>query len=200
MGISETSIRRVEEMSGEANVYIDVTLPADGAELDLGAGGVPASGTFVGVTSEAATIGFDETVKGKKVQQAGGEIAHKITEEGVDIEVTMAEAYYQTLAWALNGATTGATPAKTTHWVKGGGRTRVQPRSVVLVSPIENPDGSFRYQWFMLYKAVPEGKPKLKYDRGETREIAVTFKGVFDLTRTKGDQLYQYIETDAPAA
>jgi hypothetical protein len=196
--ITDNQIRTTEEMIGEGNVYIGVTAPADGAELAL-VNGEPATGTWVGLTSAEAVLKIKETIKGRKIEQASGEVAHRITEEMASLKITMAEADYSHLKIALNGATSGANVVNSTHFVKGGGTTRIVPTSVVLVSPIENEDGSLRYQWVMFYKARPSGDPEVKYSRAGDREIETTFEAIPDLTRTRGDQLYQFVEDDPPA-
>jgi hypothetical protein len=196
--ITDNQIRTVEELIGEGNVYVNVTAPADGAELALVAG-EPATGTWVGLTSAEAVLKIKETIKGRKIEQSSGEVAHRITEEMASLKLTMAEADATHLKLALNGATSGTTALDSTTWVKGGGKTRIVPGSVVLVSPIENEDGSTRYQWVMFYKARPSGEPEIKYSRAGDREIEVTFEAIPDITRTRGDQLYQFVEDDPPA-
>lgn len=193
---TQTELDSLTSLAGEAAIYINCTKPADGADVAL-TDGVPAGGTWVGMTQDAAEWSYKPTISGVKIEQTNLEVAPRITDEELTLSFKAAEAVYDKLKLALQGATftdtpnTGTTPGKRTLSV--GGLTQITTQCVVLVSKI----GSYvymattvnLYEWFVLYNAVSVDGVKVPYQRNATRMLQISLKGYGDPTRTVGDHL-----------
>lgn len=196
----QADIDNLNQLKGEAAIYINCTKPADGADVALSTVGVPAGGTWIGVTQNAAKWTYKPTVTGMKIEQTNLEVAPRITDEMLTVDFTAAEAVYTNLNVAIVGGTlattagSGTTPSK--HTIAMGGLSSLTPITVVLVSNI----GSYvymsttvqLYEWLVIYNACSVSGVPVSYQRNVTRVYAITLQGYGDPTRTVGDHLGKY--------
>jgi hypothetical protein len=198
--ITATQLGRLNRLIKEAAIYINCTKPADGADVALTAG-VPAGGTWVGLTQDAAEWDYTPTISGIKIEQTNLEVAPRITDEQVQLTFKTVEAVSDKLALAIGPGgtltnTAGATTTPSKNTIAMGGKSDVTTQTVVLVSQI----GTYTYmgtpvtlyEWFVIYNAVSATGAKVSFKRNETRMVQVTIKGYGDPTRTVGDQASKY--------
>lgn len=100
MAITQAEVDALKKFIGQGEIYLGVTKPGDMAALALNAQGQP-TGTSVGLTSGPASLEYKPEFKGLEVEQAFGELAPRLTKEGVTLKFKCAEATYDRIQAAL---------------------------------------------------------------------------------------------------
>ncbi len=205
MPVTQNQVDALKKFIGQGEVFTGVTKPADGVIMGFEqAYGLPLGGVSVGLTSGEATLEYKPEFAGVEVEQAYGEVAPRVKKETVTLKFKCAEATYARIKVALSTATETVLVAGTAPdtarrvLLTVGGKTFFDPQCVALVSNI----GTYThqssinnlYEWVCLYSAISVDGLTLEWKRGETRMIEVTMTGYADVTRTEGDQLFQFVQ------
>lgn len=185
MAVSVTTIQRY---TVGGTVYTGVTKPADFTPLGETAG-VPPGGTDVGATTGVATFDYKPTINMTDIEQVFGMVAPRLTTETATLKFTAIEATYLNLALAAQMATPSTDGSH--NILKVGGRTDITPQTVAIIA--KNADSGL-YHWICVYNAVSMAGLTLAVKRGEPRQVAVELTAIPDVTRSAGDQMFQYFE------
>jgi len=187
------AINASEFLIGVYNVYLNPTVPADGAGLEMVAG-VPTGGTLIGITDgDLAIKGAPSMVEMKGVQGNGILNIYQSDEE-FEASFSLKQVQDFTL---LNRVLMGASPftdvALTPNQsILGVGglneipATKRIPWAFVTKLPFQDDD---YYLYFLMFEAFASSGLDLSIGKGKESVIPVTLKPITDLTRTAGRQI-----------
>ena len=179
---------------GPARIFMGVTNPASGIPPTImpHTAGVPTPGTEIGFT-EGDTI-FRKTKETGFInaEQAMGPIGSFLTSENVEVEFTALERVYATLQASFDNTGTVNDGSKMLFY-GGGSQYSLRTQSVFLSSLRPNQAG--KYEISLIYRAYSVTGYEIAYRKSGASSYRVTLRGLFDTTRSIGDQLYQhYVE------
>lgn len=181
---------------GPARIFLGITNPASGNPPTAAAhtAGVPTPGTEVGFTQGDAIFRKNKETNTIMAEQAMGPIGVYLTSEIVEIEFTAMERVFAALQAALDNTAgqldTGG--VRQLFW-GGGSQYAIRTQSVLLSSLRPNQAG--KYEVSVIYKAYNVSGYEIAYRKSGESTYRITLRGLFDTTRSVGDQLYQhYIE------
>jgi len=184
MGLDASKIK-----VGPGHLYIDVTKPANGVALALGAGGVPTSGTELGLTSGESLFTYDVKYFEVMADQSLSPVGTFAQEEHAKLEFSMLEFdHFNVLAY-MQQATSGANGLVTF----GSDDITVCPRSIVLVSEIPNCVAQTLYTIVMLYAAYQSAPATMRFTRQGETLMKSAWIGLALPTRSDGDTLGQLV-------
>lgn len=176
---------------GPARIFLNVTNPASGDPPTPmpHTAGVPTPGTEVGYTDGDAIFRKTKETAFIGAEQAMGPIASVMTAEGAEVEFVAMERVYETLKAAFDN--TGTLHSGGRMMFYGGGLQKpLQTQSVFLSSLRPNQVG--KYEISVVYRAYSVQGVETAYRKAGASMIRMILRGLFDTTRTLGDQLYQY--------
>jgi hypothetical protein len=174
---------------GPGRFYIDVTVPATGAALELTAG-VPATGTELGLTDGEAVFTYEVEYFEVMADQVLSPVATFAQAERARLEFTMKEFSFANVMAYLQQAVDQGEGQLITF---GSNNITVCPRSIVLVSEIPNCVSATMYTTVMLYQAYQSESAAMRFTRTGETLMKCTWVGISDPTRDDGDQLGQMV-------
>lgn len=172
---------------GPARIWLGGTAAPSGTVIGVDASGVPTNGgTEVGLTDSAAILTIGGDVTEIMVEQSLAPVRAVQKSEEASITFVAKEIDWLRVKNYLRGAqqTVTGTQKNTT----GGGNACIPTFTVSMVG--KDTCGS-KYTTITLHKAYVSTETKISYSKAEETKIEVTFKGLADITRASGDQLYQ---------
>jgi hypothetical protein len=179
---------------GPARIFLGVTNPATGTPPTAAAhtAGVPTPGTEVGYTEGDAVFRKTKETGEINAEQAMGPIGVYLTREIVEVEFTALERVYTTLQAAFDN-TGSSHPAGMMMFYGGGSQYAIKTQSVFMSSLRPNQVG--KYEISVIYKAYNVAGYEIAYRKSGASSFRITLRGLFDTTRSVGDQMFQhYIE------
>lgn len=176
--------------AGPARIFLGVTNPATGTPPTWMAhtAGVPTPGTEVGYTQGDAVFRKNKTTGQINAEQATGPIGVYLTEEIVEVEFTAIERVYNTLRAGMDNIGT-IDDGTRMGFYSGGSQYTIRTQTVFLSSPRPNHAG--RYEISVIYKAFNVTGYEIAYRKSES-SFRITLRGLFDTSRSVGDQLFQH--------
>jgi len=184
MGLDASKIK-----VGPGRLYIDVTVPATGAALELSSG-APATGTELGLTDGEAVFTYEVEYFEVMADQSLSPVATFAQAEHARLEFTMKEFSFANVVAYLQQATDQGAGQLITF---GSDNITVCPRSITLVSAIPNCDGATLYTVIMLYQAYQSEAASMRFTRAGETLMKSTWVGIADPTRDDGDTLGQLV-------
>jgi hypothetical protein len=179
---------------GPARIFMGVTNPATGNPPTAMAHtlGVPTPGVEVGFTEGDAIFRKTKETGEIMAEQAMGPIGVYLTREVVEIEFTALERVFSTLQAAFDNTGSVNTGGRMLFW-GGGSQYSIRTQTVFMSSL--RPNQASKYEISVLYRAYNVSGYEIAYRKSGASSFRITLRGLFDTTRTIGDQLYQhYIE------
>ena len=177
---------------GMARVYVGTTAPGYQTNLTLTLG-APADGYFIGLTNSECVFKYTPTFAPVMVEQTPEEVAAVLTTEHAELDCDFAQTDVQLINKALSGLGTigsGNNNSANNNLITVGGL--VIPTYTTVVAIQQRRDDTSQYNYIMLYRCYVAAAFSYLLSRTKPSSYKVTFKGVGDLTRTVGDQLYQW--------
>lgn len=184
MGLDASKIK-----VGPGRFYIDVTVPATGAALELSSG-VPATGTELGLTDGEAVFTYEVEYFEVMADQSLSPVATFAQAEHAKLEFTMKEFSFANVVAYLQQATDQGAGQLITF---GSDNITVCQRSIVLVSAIPNCAFATLYTTIMLYKAYQSEAATMRFTRTGETLMKCTWVGIANPTREDGDTLGQLV-------
>jgi hypothetical protein len=180
----------VDKLSiGPARLYVGGTNPASGAVVSVDASGVPGNnGVEVGLTEGPATFHVAGDIREVFAEQALAPLRAVQESEEVTLTFTLKEIDFAKLQRYLRGSNFTSTP--THNNVTGGGNACISSFVADLVH-WDVCDGVSIYTIIHLHKAFMNGPFDVSFSKGEESMVEVELKGLADVTRAAGDQVYQ---------
>jgi hypothetical protein len=181
---------------GPGKLWLNVTVPANGARLVIDSAGEPSGGTptFAGATEGAATVVLAPKLEPITADQVAAPIDVLMTGEAASLEVTMKESdlaklkYYIVHGTFSSGTDTNLPPgAQMYEEISFGGIIAVPKTSVAVISPRR--DAASKYVVSQLYQAYQAEAIQLPFQRGKETTYKVKFEGLADPSRPVGDQV-----------
>lgn len=188
---------------GAGNIWLGGTPPAGGVDLtdpttstlNSMASGYTAptsAGDAVGFTNGPATLTYRPTYYMVETEQAFAEVITVPTSEETSVAFTALEATYRNIGVAMGQATSDVNVG-TSSALFVGGKPTVDPELMVLMSRHRSGVGYFILS---LYQAYSNDGVALNFERRRETQIQVTVRGLADVTRPEGDQLFQLVDYD----
>ena len=184
---------------GAGRIFMDVTSPALGVALNIGATGIPSTGggdVEVGLTEGEAIFTYEVSYFEVMAEQSLASIEVFAHEEMAQLEFTMKEYITANIDDFFNGLTNQATVAAPgsadTIRLHEGGRIlgqasaagEVTLQSVCLIAPIPNTSSvNQRFTYVILHQAYQSEAAAARYSKSGDTLMKVTFKAIADLTR-----------------
>jgi hypothetical protein len=162
-------------VSGPAKLFV---APVGTAIPNL-TGNVSAFAAFtdVGFTDKGVEFDYSATDKDIEVDELTSPVDILIDKEKVEINVVLAETTLENLYFCISGGTL----ASATELTVGG---KVRPSEFVLGIHGPGPNGGTRQ--IIVYRAMPQGNPKVHWQRNDKTMFAAKFRGLADSTRADG--------------
>lgn len=179
---------------GAGRIFVGGVAPATGTPPTLTAhtSGVPTSPqtgfTEVGHTTGDTTSAYNPNIQKLMSEQAFGTIDTYATDQSVTIEFEAQERVYAALQTAFGGIGSVNDGSKQLFYF--GGVFAVLSQCVIISSPRR--DNPAKFELFTLYKAQNMTGIPLKWSRTTPSTYKISLQGVFDTTRSVGDQLGQF--------
>lgn len=176
---------------GPGRIFLGVTNPASGIPPTWMAhtAGVPTPGNEVGYTTGDMIFRKTKDTFEVEAEQAMGPIAVGVVKEIVECEFTALERVYTTLQAAFDN--NGTVSDGTRMGFYGGGiQYPLRTQSVFMSSARPNQAG--KYEISVIYKAYSVTGYEIAYKKNGASEYKVTLRGLYDSSRSVGDQLYQH--------
>ncbi len=164
---------------GRGDVWIGVTLPAEGASVPLNTNGEPASGRNIGATIDGANWIYRPTTLDIRIQQSTALAGAVTTEEEMRLEFGMGELTYQNLKDMFQ------TPKDQGTFISLGGL--IVPVSTPVLCVARRRGGGFIEA--MIYDAFFTEDRSIAVARETITNIRVIARGLGVLSRSAGDQL-----------
>jgi hypothetical protein len=163
---------------GRGDIWIDVTVPAQGQTVPLNGDGQPATGRMVGATLAGANWIYNPTPFRIRTQQSTMISGFVTIEEEVKVEFTVGEITYLNIQQMFASARDQVT------YTSVGGLIVPVIRSVLVVGPRRG--GGFIEA--MVYQAAMYGERSMSFMRENTMNFKVSAEAQADFTRVLGDQ------------
>lgn len=191
---------------GWGEVWTGGTPPAAGSDpLDPTAGtpavlntmitgytGPTSGGAYAGATQAPATLTYKPTYYMVEIEQAMAEVVTIPTAEEAALAFTMVEATYLNIATAFGQGTTRTTGGAQAIYV--GSKEVLATKVVVLMSRKRTGVG---YYILTIYSGYSMDGANLDFQRRQEQRLPVNMRALADVTRSKGDQLFQIVAYDA---
>jgi len=179
--------------SGPARMFLNVTNPATGNPPTSAAhtAGVPTPGTEVGYTEGETTFRKVKTTGEINAEQALGPISTYLETETAEVVFTAMERVFATLQAAFDNTAGAADEAARMIFWGGGLQYPLRTQSVMTTS--QRPNQVSKWEIGVLYRAYSVGGFETTYRKNGASTFAVTLRGLYDGTRTLGDQLFQFV-------
>ena len=179
---------------GPGRIFLNVTNPATGTPPTWmpHTAGVPTPGTEIGYTEGDLILRKTKETFEVNPEQALGPVMTVVTREIVEVEFTALERVYDTLRAGFDNVGT-VNDANRMAFYTGGAPFPLRTQSVFISSLRPNQAG--KYEITVIYRAYNVAGYEIAYRKGGASSYRMTLRGLFDTTRTIGDQLMQhYIE------
>jgi hypothetical protein len=163
---------------GRGDVWIGVTVPAQGATVPLNGDGQPADGRMVGATLAGANWIYNPSPYKIRTQQSTMISGFVTIDEEVKMEFTIGEITYQNIKDMFSS------PRDHTTFVSVGGLLVPDIKSCLIVAPRRG--GGFIEA--MVYQAAFYGERNMSFQRERDMPVKVMAEGQADFTRALGDQ------------
>ena len=176
--------------AGPANIWYGVTLPGDGATVDLTTG-EPGSGTYLGATDGPTVFEYGRTEKDIVSVQHTAPHDAVLDLESMTLTVTAQQTSIANFMEAMAQGTqvnNEGTPVGDVVFV--GGNTTIAFGMVVASMALR--DGSGKYLHVGIYRTRPEGPHNWGSNRGDDSKFAITWKGYAMVAYTAGKRLGYY--------
>ncbi len=178
---------------GAARLWLNVTAPATGTPPTLltHTDGVPATGTEVGYTQDAATFTYKQNKQEVEAEQSLNPVDVFIVNEEIMIEFNAMEHVYNTLKTAFDNVGTVDDATKSLFYGgDGSGLVSVTTQCVALTSRIRT--APTKFEVLVLYRVYNVEGIVVPYNRTGVAVYKITLKGLVDTTRNAGDRLFQW--------
>jgi hypothetical protein len=163
---------------GRGDIWIGVSVPAQGSTVALNADGQPADGRMVGATLAGANWIYNPNPYKIRTQQSTMISGFVTIDEEVKIEFTVGEITYQNIKDMFSS------PKDQTTFVSVGGLIVPVIQSCLIVAPRRG--GGFIEA--MVYQAAFYGERNMAFQREAHMPVRVIAEGQADFTRALGDQ------------
>jgi len=183
---------------GAARIFLGVTAPASGTPPTLltHTDGVPASGTEVGYTQDAASFTYRQLKEEVTAEQSLNPVSVFVSGEECQIEFQAMEHVYNTLRTAFDNVGTVTDASKDLFYGgDGAGLVDVTTQCVVLTSRIRT--ATTKFEVLVLYSVYNVDGVVISYGRTTPAIYKVTLKALTDTTRNAGDRLFQWFREKA---
>lgn len=180
---------------GAARIFLGVTPPATGTPpTQLGhTDGVPATGTEVGYTQDAANFTYKQNKQEVTAEQSLNPVDVFIVDELCTIDFTAMEHVYNTLKTAFDNVGTVDDVNKSLFYGgDGAGLVSVTTQCVVLTSRIRT--APTKFEVLTIYKVFNMEGIMMPYARTTPAVYKISLKGLTDTTRNAGDRLFQWFK------
>jgi hypothetical protein len=180
---------------GAARIWLNVTAPATGTPPTLlgHTDGVPASGTEVGYTRDAATFTYKQNKQEVQAEQSLNPVDVFITTEECQLEFNAMEHVYNTLKTAFDNIGTVTDGSKDLFYAgDGSALVSVTTQCVALTSRIRT--APTKFEVLCIYKVYNMEGIAIPYARTTEAIYKVTLKALVDQSRNAGDRLYQWFK------
>lgn len=180
---------------GAARIFLGVTAPATGTPPTLmtHTDGVPASGTEVGYTQDAATFTYKQNKQEVTAEQSLNPVDVFVLSEECMITFQAMEHVYNTLKTAFDNVGTVDDANKSLFYGgDGSGLVSVTTQAVMLTSRIRT--APTKFECIVLYRVYNVEGIVMPYARTTPAVYTITMKGLTDTTRNAGDRLFQWFK------
>lgn len=196
-----TTLDITKIQKGPCKVFFGIAVPAEGAKLIVGAGGVPdatqnPNAKLVGLTDDGAVASFGKTVTEENFDELKEPQLRTIDTTSLSIKVNAAQVLdADNLAQATNGVGTSAT-ISSVPVIKLGTGTLTYTGIAVIAPTLDDPA---KYIVIHIYKGFNVAPFDLELARTKRAKIAFEFQGVGIATRAATDTLGMIIPSVAAA-
>ena len=180
---------------GAARIFLGVTAPTTGTPPTLlgHTDGVPASGTEVGYTQDAATFTYKQNKQEVEAEQSLNPVDVFVVNEECMIEFNAMEHVYNTLKTAFDNVGTVDDGSKSLFYGgDGSGLVSVTTQCVALTSRIRT--APTKFEVIVLYRVYNMEGIVMPYARTTPAVYKISLKGLTDTTRDAGDRLFQWFK------
>lgn len=180
---------------GAARIFLGVTAPASGTPPTLlsHTDGVPATGTEVGYTQDAATFTYKQNKQEVEAEQSLNPVDVFVVNEECMIEFNAMEHVYNTLKTAFDNVGTVDDASKSLFYGgDGAGLVSVTTQCVALTSRIRT--APTKFEVLVIYRVYNVEGIVMPYARTTPAVYKITLKGLTDTTRNAGDRLFQWFK------
>lgn len=178
---------------GAARIFLGVTPPASGTPPTKlsHTDGVPATGTEVGYTRDAATFSYKQNKQEVQAEQSLNPVDVFVTTEEAQLDFTAMEHVYNTLKTAFDniGSLDDGT-ATLFYGGDGAGLLNVTTQCVVLTSRIRT--APTKFEALCLYRVYNVDGMAIGYQRTTEAMYKITLKALVDTSRSLGDRIFQW--------
>lgn len=168
---------------GKANLFLGVTLPAEGDFLVIDSNGAPPDGTFLGATASDLIFHYTPTLVPIMVEQHTAAIDAVVTERVAEIEAELSEQTAAKLDKILAAGTLIGD-----LYIMGD---KLLPTFQSVVAVQRRRDTTTTYSHVMLYSTYPIEPLSLPLSRTKASTYKVRFRAVAVTTRVQTDRLFQ---------
>jgi hypothetical protein len=180
---------------GAARIFLNVTAPATGTPPTLlsHTDGVPATGTEVGYTQDAASFTYKQNKQEVEAEQSLNPVDVFVLNEEISIEFNAMEHVYNTLKTAFDNVGTVDDGSKSLFYGgDGAGLVSVTTQCVALTSRIRT--APTKFEVLVLYRVYNMEGITMPYARTTPAVYKITLKGLTDTTRNAGDRSFQWFK------
>lgn len=154
--------------------------------------GLQTSYTEIGFSTGAATFTYKATKEEIVPEQSLIAVDVFTKQEDGSLVFTAYERVFATLKAAFDNVGSVSDGSKDLYY-GGNGTTIIQPSTFTVFMSTIHRDNTAKFTYLCLYKAYSMDGVKMPFEKGKPSTYQVSFKALADITRTAGDQVYQFV-------